>query len=187
MIGLDKKALRLLEELEALDASILSEFHANVIKSMRERYLNPETTFFTSAQRNLIRDIHTIYLKPLSTSDKVELEAAKAISHHPLATDREKEISLSILGQSGDNPRTWSPKQRAFVRGVARGLRERERQRRVRDDLELALNNNEIHEKAQPFCRSIIEKFDERKQWSVVQMEHAEKILSGNVDPEDIE
>ena len=49
------------------------------------------------------------------------------------------------------------------------------------------MNEGKTPPRAEEFCLSIISQFDEKKRWSTVQMEHAEKILAGNADPDEWE
>ena len=78
-----------------------------------------------------------------------------------------------------------SPKQARFLRDLSRRIAERLRQKETRDALQVALDNGQVRMGAESFCVSIISAFDQRKSWTAVQMEHAEKILMGNTDPDD--
>jgi len=185
VLGLDVKALRKLELLEGRED--LSDNHRTIVTNLRNWYTDPAKHFFTSSQRRMIKNMHAIYIKPLTRAERLDAEIAQEAADHPFITDSERETCLSILGNRGANPRAWSPKQAKFLRDLSRRIAERTRQKKVRDDLEAALQANEVRPRAIPFCESIIAKFDERRQWTPVQMEHAEKILAGNEDPTDID
>ena len=184
MIGLDVKAKRKLVELESVE---VSDFHNTILTNLRNWYLNPETTFYTSAQRKQIDQIYDTYFKPMTFKEKYELDAVQFMADSPYLTDDEREIVLSILGKSGDNPRAWSPKQGKFLRKMCKAVGTRMKQKIVRDDLETAMGEGKISPRAEEFCTSIISFFDEHNQWTDVQMEHAEKILGGNQDPDEDE
>ena len=184
MIGLDVKAKRKLVDLEGVE---VSDFHNTVLTNLRNWYLDPEHTFYTSAQRKQIDEIHMTYLKPLTFKERYELDAVQFTVESPYLQDSEREICLSILGKSGDNPRAWSPKQGKFLRKMCKAVGTRMKQKIVRDNLELAMTEGSLPPRSVEFCSSIIGFFDSHNQWTDVQMEHAEKILAGNEDPDEDE
>jgi hypothetical protein len=187
MLGLDKKSLRKLERMLRLPDGQLSEAHQRILSSMDEWYKNPQFKFFTSSQRRMIDDVATIYLEPPTRKELLFLESMDLATTDEYANDREKEIGLSILGRNGRNIKAFTKKELKFFREMLDRLKERRRQKEVRDRLEAALDAGEVRLGSENFCGSIIRQFDERKQWSPIQMEHAEKILAGNEDPEDEE
>jgi hypothetical protein len=185
MLGLDKKALRKLEKLEGLPEGHVGGRHSTILASLGEWYRNPEFRFFTSSQRRMVDEIHSIYMDPPSRKENILLDLAEENAKDELASESEKEITLSILGRHGRNIRAFSKKELAFIKGLSKKIVERQKQKKVREELEGAADRGEIRSGAESFCRSIIRQFDERKQWTAIQMEHAEKILAGNEDPLD--
>lgn len=178
MLGLDKDALEKLRDLERRDD--LSETHGTIVSSMLEAYADPSWHFFTSAQRNLIGSIHDYYLAPPDRKDRETLAFMDSAADDPNISEYERGRIASILGQRGRVPKRFSPYEAAFLKRLRKDLEERARQQDVRQRLEAALDGGEVRRGAEDFCRSIIAQFDERRRWSPIQMEHAEKILAGN-------
>lgn len=187
MIGLDKKSLRKLEKLEGLADGVVSERDRQILINLGEWYRNPEFRFYTSAQRRMLDDLETRYLTPPTRKELLFLEAAEASTEDEYSSDMDKEIGLSIFGRNGKNIKAFSDKEIKFFTKLLKNLAERRRQKEVRDLLEKAVEAGEVRFGSERFCESIIRQFDERKSWSPIQMEHAEKILAGNTDPDDDE
>jgi hypothetical protein len=182
MLGLDKKAVEKLRKLRELEA--LSEAHRAIVSSMLEKYSDPDWHFFTSAQRRLVDDIAEIYLEPPSARDMETLRAMDEAAEDENASPYERNRVLEILAKNGRAPRAFSKWDEKFVKDLLRDLRTRARQAGVRAALEVALDEGRVRPGSEEFCRSIIRQFDDRRRWSPIQMEHAEKILAGNADPE---
>lgn len=181
MLGLDKKAVEKLNELRARDD--LSERDRELVSSMIGAYSNPEWHFFTSAQRKLIGTLHDTYCQPPDRKDRQVLEFMDAAIEDPNISGYERDRINSILSAKGRVPKKFSPYDDKFLRKLRASLEERARQQEVRNRLQEMLDAGEVRRGAEEFCESIIAQFDERRQWSAIQMEHAEKIVAGNRDP----
>lgn len=183
MLGLDKKAV---DKLRALRKSEdLSDGHRRIVAEMLEKYADPAWHFFTSAQRRLVDDIYETYLEPPDRKDILLLELMDEHLEDPNCSDYEKERILGILSRNGRAPKKFPPWDMKFLKELGKSLVERVRQAKVRAELESALEEGRVRPGSEDFCRSIISQFDERRRWSPIQMEHAEKILAGNLDPGD--
>lgn len=183
MIGLDKKAVRKLEKLDGLES--LSARDMELVAGLCEWYRSDETHFWTTGQRKLIDSLYALYVAPLTHKELVQMEIVKGLGEDPVASDWEREFARSLIAQYGHNPRAWSDSQTRKVKDICERLGRRRKQAAVRDRLDAALEADTIPAGARRFCFDIVRAFDTRKQWSDVQMEHAEKILAGNRDPED--
>ncbi len=183
MIGLDKRAVEKLRKLR--DLGTLSEPHLRLVLSMLEKYADPEWHFFTSAQRNMIDDINAIYLEPPSRKDLEMLAFMDVAIESENTSDYEKGRLRDILERNGRVPKKFAPWETKYVKEMGGSLKDRARQAAVMERLRSALDAGDVREGSEEFCRSIISQFEERRRWSPIQMEHAEKILAGNADPGD--
>lgn len=183
MLGLDKKAIEKLKKLR--DLGTLSEPHLRLVLSMLEKYADPEWHFFTSEQRNLVDEIASLYLEPPDRRELATLKAMDEAIEGPNTNDYEKRRLREILEKNGRRPAAFAPWEEKYVKDISGELKDRARQAAVMERLKVALDNGDVREGSEEFCRSIISQFEDRRRWSKIQMEHAEKILAGNADPGD--
>lgn len=185
MLGLDKKCIKKLDALDGRQG--LSDAHVGLVASLCEWYRSDGTHFFTSAQRNLIDKIYDLYVTPLTHKELIQLEFLKSIGENELASDWERQFASSMLAQHGDNPRAWAPQQAKKVKDIIQRLAERKRQKAICVKLDIAIQEGTIPAGAERFCRDVVRYFEVNGEWTVIQKEHVEKILNGNLDPEDDE
>jgi hypothetical protein len=185
MLGLDKKCIEMLRRLRDMDA--MSEPHRILVMDMLEKYSDPTWHFFTSSQRRLIKDLHAMYAEPPSRADRELLAGMDEALCGPNTSEYERGKLQELFDRHGRNPKMFPPWGLQMVKDLFRDLKTRGKQADVRRRLEEALDAGQVRLGAEDFCRSIIQQFDERRRWSPVQMEHAEKILRHNEDPGDDE
>jgi hypothetical protein len=187
MQGWDKKAKQTLEGL--LTRGDLQSGDERIAKSLLDRYADHETAFFTSKQRGLIEDLRARYEDGAIPKENGRYVGALVnLLEQGIPNDHDVEIINSLLNWGGRAAaRPFSAGQKKLAKDLCSKYVGHAAQKIIYDKLQNMLEQDLIHERSIPFVNSILDQFFEKKFWTEIQTEHAEKIANYGFDPDDEE
>jgi len=184
MKGWDKKAIKKLKEL--LARTDLNDNDRSAFEDMRTQYLDPNLRFFTERQRQYIRSVYDHYFNPKKDGDDPKfiqwVETTLANTNTP---ERMRELLQDLAKQYRDPSRMrFTDGQKALIKKLDKQLDDRADQAKLCTRLQAMLTAGTAPESSINFCQDVIDQFGRTGHWSEIQLEHIEKILANNEDPE---